>query len=797
MLLKARRVPPRSGVKPLKHRLADLGDMVLYFLLIVVSATVLDTFQTLRTWITGEPREFPRGFWQFYLHWGLREDLGHFTNETIGYHRDRPTEASELDDVTAWVMAVIQFLWGYEELMGVVWDEWVSLRRLAQAAQKAGFGDDPRFYRLTRQWEVTRRYRAPLNGTYAEIRLADFKQFLQPLKRALFEEAEVVLDLTLSEEDKAKRASFQRQMSLFARLKPGRYMDRKIPIPLWDACIGLVINGQYHLINVVVHDENGTQVVYGQGGTTWPLQFHNGRPVTPEGDLLESHGGQLYRVKDGKWVGYLDIAPVSHVKWQIKQMLENAPQESSNPDQAVDLLLAETPRKSQAELRRLLSEETQESIRQLRRAPVIINWDEQRPRDRPLAQLRRAHRGIGDHALTIMRTESSILFDQSHIFFDGTWSLAVAEVLTTAAIQWCKRCSTITPGEITPVEPLHLEASDEFLKEAYAKRQPPEISAETTIWDAIPQISRLRKLLAERGMRLTVNDLLVITRIFHAAHYSPYAKVEEEIGALKEHARTPVEKRAAKAIDRSLDRGRFINPALYIPVDASPQEPHQRIYPDNFRILLEPRGKDKMMDNLVWVWDDTWEAYQRFRKFDPADTPDGIAAFKEFEKYRHTLLSSLANFAIILAANKAVAMRGQSMTIAVAKLLLHLPIWAQKFLNSFPEKFPAMNEVIKGDEVYSNVGRVAPGSSLTRFITAKDDGNTKALAWGVMTDDEDRLFVTMRDFRPHVKPLVQAGRIDLAHQMAQDYVVAYTSDLIGLVARLTAMLQVEMPGQYK
>jgi hypothetical protein len=289
----------------------------------------------------------------------------------------------------------------------------------------------------------------------------------------------------------------------------------------------------------------------------------------------------------------------------------------------------------------------------------------------------------------------------------------------------------------------------------------------------------------------------VITRIFHAAHYTPYAKVQEEIDTLKNNPRSKVERRAAKAIDRSLDRGRFINPALYIPVDASPQEPHQRIYPDNFRILLDSRGENRTTDNLVWVWDDTWEAYQRFRKFDPADTPEGIAAFKEFEKYRRTLLSSLANFAIILAANKAVAMRGQSMTIAVAKLLLHLPIWAQKFLNSFPEKFPAMNEVIKGDEVYSNVGRVAPGSSLTRFITAKDDGNTKALAWGVMTDDEDRLYVTMRDFRPHVKPLVLAGRIDLAHQMAQDYVVAYTSDLIGLVARLTAMLQVEMPGQYK
>jgi hypothetical protein len=106
---------------------------------------------------------------------------------------------------------------------------------------------------------------------------------------------------------------------------------------------------------------------------------------------------------------------------------------------------------------------------------------------------------------------------------------------------------------------------------------------------------------------------------------------------------------------------------------------------------------------------------------------------------------------------------------------------------------PFLNEVIKGDEVYSNVGRVAKGSSITRFMSAKDDGNTKALVWGVMTDDTNRLIVTMRDFRPHVKPLVLANRIDLAHEMAQDYVSTYTSDLIGLVARLSAMLQTESP----
>jgi hypothetical protein len=109
--------------------------------------------------------------------------------------------------------------------------------------------------------------------------------------------------------------------------------------------------------------------------------------------------------------------------------------------------------------------------------------------------------------------------------------------------------------------------------------------------------------------------------------------------------------------------------------------------------------------------------------------------------------------------------------------------------------FPVVNEIARGDEVYSNVGRVAAGSSLSRFMSARDDGNTKDLVWGIMTDDQGRMIVTMRDFRPHVRLLVQANRIEMAQQVAQDYVVSYTADLIGLVARLWAMLRAVDPRQ--
>jgi hypothetical protein len=536
---------------------------------------------------------------------------------------------------------------------------------------------------------------------------------------------------------------------------------------------------------VVDHDESGAPIVYEYSGAHWSLSITGECLSAPDGTALELRGGNLHRAEGGEMVGYLDMAPVSRIKWQLRSILErHSAHHRPSSEASLDVLLAETPRHMQRRLRGLLPARTQQALHQLACAPILINWDE-RLRDSSLAELRRAQRGVGDHPLTIMRTESSIIFDQSHVFFDGTWSLAMAEVLTSAAVQWRRRCISIAPSEARAVRPLDLVPSSSFLDEAYAVRQVPEVSAETIIWD-ISNVLDLRQLLARTGTRLTINDLLVITRIFHAAHYRPSPTVQAQIDGFVGAAATPIERRAVEAIERSLQRGRVLNPALLIPVDASPIAPQERIFPITFRNLA---------DNLVWIWDDTWDAYQAYRRIEPPDTPEGIAAFQAFVRKRSLLVGNLRAFSYILAANKAVAMRGTSLNVAILDLLVGLPPWLQVALKGIPEQFSFLNELLRGDEVYSNVGRVAAGSTLSRFMTAKDDGNTKALAWGIMTDDENRLNVTMRDFRPHVKPLIRAGAIDLARQMAQDYVQTYTYDLMGLVARLTAMLQVQPPTQ--
>ena len=127
---------------------------------------------------------------------------------------------------------------------------------------------------------------------------------------------------------------------------------------------------------------------------------------------------------------------------------------------------------------------------------------------------------------------------------------------------------------------------------------------------------------------------------------------------------------------------------------------------------------------------------------------------------------------------------GESASVGTIKLLAHLPTPLQRLLDTIPSRFDVLNDIIKGREVFSNVGAVAPGSTLTRFITAKDDNEKKTLAWGVLTDAQGVLRLTLRDFRPHVRLLEAAGQKDLAARMAQDYLDAYANGLNGFVRDL-------------
>lgn len=88
-----------------------------------------------------------------------------------------------------------------------------------------------------------------------------------------------------------------------------------------------------------------------------------------------------------------------------------------------------------------------------------------------------------------------------------------------------------------------------------------------------------------------------------------------------------------------------------------------------------------------------------------------------------------------------------------------------------------LNDVVKGQEVFSNVGQVAASSSLTRFNTAKDDNEKKILAWGVITDASGTVRLSLRDVRPHVPALIAVKQEELAQRMTQEYLDAYALGL--------------------
>ncbi len=116
-------------------------------------------------------------------------------------------------------------------------------------------------------------------------------------------------------------------------------------------------------------------------------------------------------------------------------------------------------------------------------------------------------------------------------------------------------------------------------------------------------------------------------------------------------------------------------------------------------------------------------------------------------------------------------------------------------LDSLPSTFDVVNDVVKGQEVFSNVGRVSSTSSLRRFNTAKDDNEKKVLAWGVMTDADGIMHISLRDLRPHVAALIAARHQDLVQRMTQEFLDAFAVTLNTFLAELERIARGRHPGE--
>jgi hypothetical protein len=813
----------------------NLVPQGLYGAFVIGPATILYAYQKLLQ-LAGKDAQsaFPEGTWQFYLQFGLRGDAARHANETVGFQRAFP-QADPVSAAAAWVWAIADLILDYDDLLATDWTERVSLRLLMEVATATGA-------QLVRDWNTRRPYALPADhdpggapgmNVHLSYRHALFQTFLSERLALLPDQARREFQERYQARLVTELHAYQEQMTLLCALKPDRYQEQREPIPVWRARIGFIWRGRTYLIPLYQRDAWGRPLCYptipGDGSTgltkvgsmgltkeekvAEPIPLHvtdddvltdpGGRPV------IVNRGGRVWSAGGEQLLGRLRPPSPERIKGRLAATLEGLPlpgRRSRPPPQEdaapLDLLLTESPRARQGELRAALSEATQAEIVRLRLAPIILNWD-LRPADAPLPHIRRGQRGIGDHALTIFRTERSFVFDQSHIFFDGLWGMAVAELLTNQVVYRYSQMVDVLPRPPTGApRPLKLVVPPKVVQLAQKARQrsaePPALSAvgqtgasgsrrspgEATAEDDgvhTRRLARLRRWLSQRGVRLTVNDLLLLYRYLYAGEYQPSPQARRAIEGFRARAARPEEQAAVQAIDECLAQMRTANPALLIPMDASNVAPRERIFPTTFRNPLV-----EISDQIAIVN----QAYQTYQ-----DKPDQ-ATWAAFDQARREMLAYLQAFGEVLDALKAVTMRGESFNTATIRMLAHLPASMQNLLDQIPQHIGVLNDIIKGTEVFSNVGRVARGSSLRRFSSARDDGQTKRLIWGVLTDDDGVMHITLRDFRPFVPRLLQledpSGR-ELADLLARDFLEGYVRGFNRFMVKLGAVVSEERP----
>lgn len=746
----------------------------LYSTFIAAPATVLAAYQKILA-LTGKSLEsaFPEGLWQFYLEFAMREDSARHANETLGFQqtlRDYNLNLSEVDQLAAWVCAVGQICFRYDELLYNEWREQTYLNLLHMLAQEAGLADKLYFQRLHRAWATQRPYRrsqdAGQNEDYISYRRRRFDNFFQGRFKFLPEADQQRLKTIYEARCEHELPAYQQQMSLLAFLRAERYRENREPIHLWQARTGVILRGRYYLLPLCHTDQMGR-----------PLMFTSPEPHAPAiplyvdsqnslhdqaGHLLRvDRSGQVFFAETDQACGYLRPAQFQAVRRQVAAIFvagqEQPDATKKNKPNLADQLVI-TSRSSHERARKMIkSEPVQQELQALQYTPVLINWDEQAG-EQPLAYIRQGKRGVGDHPLTIFRTPVSMVFDQSHIFFDGVWGIALSEILTGEAISWAGYFNDLEPAEPAPETPYRLLLPPQL--ELTSLAHPIyEVSAESRNLN-LKSLYTLLKLLPQRRreLKLTVNDMLIFYRGEFNHVYKPSPELENALFELRAVGTTEAED-AYRLVNESIIKCQASPPSIMIPMDASATSPHERLYPTTFRNPFT----------------DLWENYQTtkeaLQRYEVAQTASHWTIFSET---RNKLLVQFDYLGQLLRAYKKVAMAGGSLSTATLKLMAHLPHMMLKLLDEIPQRIDVLNELLKGDEVFSNVGRVARGASLCRFISAKDDNENKLLVWGIITDDKETMHLSLRDFRPYIEALHQLGRRDLAEMVVQDYLAAFT-----------------------
>ncbi len=701
-------------------------DTTLQGAALIGPAAVLGAYQLILKLSGRHPdNAFPEGTWQFYAGYALREDTARHTNETHGFDtalQQHNIQLAEVDRLTAWAMTAIHTLHQYDALLENQWRERVFTALLLETT--AGHLTPNPYANLHCVWQQKLPYRRGQDASqrsYPLYRKETFDAFLNAVTKDLPLKLHQNWKKKTRTEEREALLAYQRQMSILAYLSPSDYSETRTRIPLEKVYVGLICKGRYYLISACTA---GTQ-----------------QPATLE--AVRSQIATIFHgpAADGRANGLLCLSSVR--------------------------------RPASFALRGQFPLPLKRELEALQLAPILINAD-QRPRALPLSELRQAERGIGDHALTIFQTGETFIFDQSHIFFDGAWGAALAEIMTNEALSWAvhlKSLPPVQPGTRTPFTlrvPLR-PADEKAIRQAPTAT--PETGAETCAVNVKAMFS-LRKIFKRRSdlIQLTVNDLLVLYRAIHGYTYKPPSRLLAELRSLAAH---PSTEKAAKAALEAIAPKHKKNPAILIPVDASQQNPRERLFPMTFEVPLKEL-------KLLALHAKTLESLTAYQ----SATGERNAQYKRFDRLQRRYLAALAGFGKVLSHTKAIATRGESASVGTIKLLAYLSEPLQQMINKIPDRIEFLNDILKGREVFSNIGVAAQNSTLTRFNSAKDDNERKALVWGIITDANKVMHISLRDFRPHVVMLKNAGREDLAKWITRDYLKGYADGLNQYVAEL-------------
>lgn len=796
----------------------------IFGLTLALPATALTAYHTIRTKLSGKAAQdpFPEGVWQFYTQFCLREDTARHANETNGFHRAIPSAATEVDQASAWVFQCLTTLFEYESLLENEWVERTMLYLVDEAVAdavvdemvKAEIGSSalpnlPEYQaakarikqtrierieleservkeqkglsNLSWTWVKKRPYRKPEghpHETYPQYRRKVFLDFLVLVAERLPPQMGALIWERYYELSATALPAYQAQMSVLYSLKPERHQEQKEPIPLWAAKLAFVAGGRYYLLNVAHRDARGRLLVFKPGKPDDPgepltlMKTQAGLLVDQQGRrvAIDRKGNVTLTEADGKsQIKVLHRTPASRIKAQIAAILHEAQVLSPAPP-SPDLELAAVPRANQPALVKTLPKMTQAELSFFAEVPIIINWD-LRDRAGTLHKIRSARRGIGSHALTIFRTKDSFVFDQSHIFFDAIWGMAISQIITDGAIDTCRLMMAL-PKYVTQMRPpsaLRLQDSPAYRSAVEAHHVRAEVTAEAEVAD-LRGINTVRKQLARFNIPATVNDLLIIYRCVHDWQYNPSLDLQRALAKLRMDGHGTV----ANQIEALWAKRRKEPVSLFLPMDASFVNPKLRLFPATFKNFLP--GFVQLFDETMTLLND--------QSFNP--TPEGAGKFQE---KRADLLANLLVLTEYFKMLKRITRQGESISTAAIQYLAHLPPTMQNTLDLIPEHIGALNEILKGEEVFSNVGRVAPASSLVRFTSAKDAGISKLMVWGIMCDSKGRLKLSLRDFRPHVAPLLNLGYESLAELIAGDDLQAYAAGLNDFAEGLTRILR--------